>query len=409
MKTLEVLSPAGDQERLEAAVRYGADAVYLGGAMFGMRAASANFTPEKLKFAVDYAHKHNVQVYLTCNTLPTNAEVAELPEFLKEAANAGVDALIVADIGILMQAKRLVPELDIHISTQAGVVNYLTANELFALGASRVVLARELSMDTVRCIRDNTPPELEIEVFVHGAMCMSFSGRCLLSNYLIGRDANRGACAQPCRWGYHLMEEKRPGQYFPIFEDESGSYILNAKDLCMVEHIDKLAAAGVTSLKIEGRAKSAYYVATITNAYRGAVDHYFRDPENFKPLAWTVDEVRKVSHREYSTGFFFDTPDQRYEDGGYVRQWDVVGVVAGCEPGKLVVSARNKFSVGEMLEAIVPGEKPVRIPVEYLWDEEDQPLADACHPMRKFKIAFDGRIAEGIMLRREVIKSSEQA
>lgn len=249
----EVLAPAGDFERLQAAVKYGADAVYLGATSFGMRANAGNFNEEELRAGVKFAHEHGVRVYLTCNILPTNEEADQLEEFLLRAADAGVDALIVADVGILMMARRLVPQIDIHISTQTGVVNYLTANELYKLGAKRVVLARELPLETIREIRRRTPADLEIECFVHGAMCMSFSGRCLLSNYLTGRDANRGECAQPCRWSYYLMEEKRPGQYFPIFEDEHGSYILNAKDMSMIDHIDDLVDAGITSLKIEGR------------------------------------------------------------------------------------------------------------------------------------------------------------
>ena len=277
----EVLAPAGDFERLQAAVKYGADAVYLGATSFGMRANAGNFNEEELRAGVKFAHEHGVRVYLTCNILPTNEEADQLEEFLLRAADAGVDALIVADVGILMMARRLVPQIDIHISTQTGVVNYLTANELYKLGAKRVVLARELPLETIREIRRRTPADLEIECFVHGAMCMSFSGRCLLSNYMTGRDANRGECAQPCRWSYYLMEEKRPGQYFPIFEDEHGSYILNAKDMSMIDHIDDLVDAGITSLKIEGRAKSAYYVSVVTNAYRQAVDQYVADPENY--------------------------------------------------------------------------------------------------------------------------------
>ncbi|MBQ4100542.1 MAG: U32 family peptidase, partial [Oscillospiraceae bacterium] len=292
-------------ERLVAAVTYGADAVYLGGKAFGMRAASANFSPDDLKTAVDFAHKNGVSVYLTCNTLPHNDEVEKLPDFFDAAKAAGVDALIISDIGVLMAAKKHLPDMEIHISTQAGIVNYLTANEFYNMGAKRVVLARELSLDEIKQIRDKTPPELDIEAFVHGAMCVSFSGRCLLSSYLIGRDANRGECAQPCRWSYRLVEEKRPDLYFPIEETQKGTYILNAKDLCMIEHIDKLVEAGITSLKIEGRAKSAYYVSVVANAYRLAVDEYLKNPVTYKTPDWLVTEVQKVSHRQYSNGFFF--------------------------------------------------------------------------------------------------------
>lgn len=401
----ELLSPAGDRECLEAAIRYGADAVYLGGIQFGMRAASANFDADGLKAACTYAHERGTRVYLTCNTLPTNEEAEQLPEFLRVAQEAGVDALIVADVGILMLARRVVPALPVHISTQAGVVNYLTATELFRLGASRVVLARELSLDTIRVIRDKAPPELELEAFVHGAMCMSFSGRCLISSYLTRRDANRGECAQPCRWNYRLVEEKRPGQYFPIFEDERGSYLLNAKDLCMIEHIDKLAQAGITSFKIEGRAKSAYYTAVITNAYRGAIDAYRRDPERFEPPPWTLEEVNRVSHREYSTGFYFDRPDQRDRDGGYIREWEIVAVVDGWEGGSLVVTERNRFSRGDRVEIMIPHSRPVLFEIGAILDPECGEVESACHPMRRYLLPYDTPLPAGSILRRQAAET----
>ena len=304
----EVLAPAGDMERLEAAVDFGADAVYLGGTSFGMRAGPKNFDEAALKSAVEKCHARGVKVYLTCNTLPRNDEIPYFEGFIKYAYEVGVDAAIVADLGLLSLIKKYTPDMEIHMSTQTGIVNYVTANELYNMGAKRVVLARELSLDEVAEIRAKSPADMEIEVFVHGAMCVSFSGRCLLSSYLVNRDANRGQCAQPCRWGYHLMEEKREGQYFPIFEDEKGTYILNSKDMCMIDHIDKLVKAGVTSLKIEGRAKSAYYVSVITNAYRMAVDWYKEHPDDYKLPDYIRDEVFKVSHRDYCTGFFFRTP-----------------------------------------------------------------------------------------------------
>lgn len=397
----EILSPVGDQERLEAAIRYGADAVYLGGTSFGMRAACPNFDPGGLKSAVEYAHAHDVRVYLTCNTLPTNEEVAQIEEFLLMARDAGVDALIVADVGILMLAKRLVPEVEIHISTQAGIVNYLTANELYKLGAKRVVLARELSLEQIRCIREHTPPDLEIEVFVHGAMCMSFSGRCLLSNYMVARDANRGECAQPCRWGYYLMEEKRPGQYYPIFEDEKGSYILNAKDLCMIEYIDQLVQAGVTSLKIEGRAKSAYYVSVVTGAYRAAVNEYLRDPSHYDPPQWILDEVKRVSHREYSTGFYFGRPNQCYQNAGYIRDWDVIAVVNGWEDGNLLVTSRNKFTCGEEAEVMRPGKPPAAFTISTIFDPDEGEVESARHPMHTYCIPCSEPFEKGAIIRRE--------
>ena len=403
----EVLAPVGDYERLTYAVNYGADAVYLGGTAFGMRAASAKFDFDTMKKAVEYAHARDVKVYLTCNTLPLNSEVDQLADYLRNAQTAGVDAVIVADIGVLMEAKRVIPDMDIHISTQTGIVNYLTANELYKLGAKRVVLARELPLEEIKRIRDKTPPELEIETFVHGAMCMSFSGRCLLSNYMVGRDANRGECAQPCRWGYYLMEEKRPGQYFPIFEDEKGSYILNAKDMCMIEHIDKVIDAGVTSLKIEGRAKSFYYVAVVTNADRQAVDLYKKDPKNFKLPSWIEEETRKVSHRQYSTGFYFGRPEegQYYENGGYVRQWDVVAVVDKTEGDVLYCTQRNKFSVGEEVEIIRPfatlEDRPVTYQVTEITDELGNKRESANNAMMKFTMPAKGlNLPQGSIIRR---------
>ena len=307
LNRLEVLAPAGDYERFKAALDYVADAVYLGGKSFGMRAAPQNFDYEGLKKAVEEAHQKGVKVYLTCNTLPRNDEIPYFEQFIKEAVDSKVDAVIVADIGLMSLVKKYAPDMEIHMSTQTGIVNYVAANELYNMGAKRVVLARELSLEEVAEIRAKTPSELDIEVFVHGAMCMSFSGRCLLSSYLTNRDANRGECAQPCRWGYHLMEEKRTDEFFPIFEDEKGSYILNAKDMCLIDHLDESAKAGVTSFKIEGRAKSSYYVSIVTNAYRMAMDIFKSDPDNYKLPDWVRDEVFKISHRKYCTGFFFWT------------------------------------------------------------------------------------------------------
>ena len=327
----EVLVPAGDRERLEAALRFGADAVYLGGKLFNMRAGTKSFTQEELAEAVTLTHSYGKRLYLTCNTLLTNEEVELLPRYLAEAQEMGVDAAIVSDVGVLMAAHRAVPQLDLHISTQAGVTNRLTATELFRLGAKRVVLARELPLTEIEGVCRGIPEELEVEVFVHGAMCMSVSGRCLLSQYLTGRDANRGACTQPCRWKYALMEEKRPGQYYPVEEDGGYSYILNAKDLCLIEHLDKLAEAGVHSFKIEGRAKSAYYTAVTAGAYRAATDLMWQDPAHYICPEWLREEVTKVSHRDYTTGFLFGPPEngQCYETGGYIRRWEVAGVVTG--------------------------------------------------------------------------------
>ena len=396
----EVLAPAGDYERFLSAIQYGADAVYLAGKEFGMRAAPTNFSNEELKKAVEYAHSRKVKVYVTCNTLPRNDEIERLPEYLRFLEEVGVDACIANDIGVLSLLKKYAPSMEIHISTQAGIVNYETCNAFYEMGAKRVVLARELSLEEIRQIRQRVPEDLEIEVFVHGAMCMSVSGRCLLSNYMINRDANRGECAQPCRWGYYLMEEKRPGEYFPVFEDEQGSYILNAKDLCMIDYIDKLAEAGVTSLKIEGRAKSSYYVSMVTNAYRCAVDQYCQDPDHFELEGWIRDEVFKVSHRRYSTGFFFGRPDQYYENGGYLREYDVVAMVDGYEDGYLWCTQKNKFYVGDEVEVASPGQKPYLMKVEGILDEEGNPLENACHPHMKLKLPSAKSFEAGSFIRK---------
>lgn len=404
MNKLEVLAPAGDEERFGAAVKYGADAVYLGRKQFGMRSSPLNFDFEPLCNAVKYAHERNVKVYLTCNTLPKNNEIPHFEQFVREAVEAGVDALIVADIGLLMLIKRYAPDMEIHISTQTGIVNYVTARELYNLGAKRIVLARELSLDEIAEIRAKTSPDLDIEAFVHGAMCVSFSGRCLLSQYLVNRDANRGECAQPCRWGYHLMEEKRPGEFFPVYEDEKGTYILNSKDMCMIEHLDKLADAGVTSLKIEGRAKSAYYAAVVTNAYRMAVDEYYKDPANYNLSGWIKDEVYKVSHRKYCNGFFFGVPDesQYYENSGYIRNYDVVAVVEECRDGTVYCTQRNKFFAGDTVEILPPSSKPVELVLDKIFDENNQEIETANHAMMKFSFKSDMVFPQGTFIRKAV-------
>lgn len=398
---LEILSPVGDMERLHAALDYGADAVYLGGTAFGMRAASAYFDNEKLKTACDLVHSRGKRVYLTCNTLPRNDEIVHFEGFVKDAAAAGVDALIATDIGVLSLIKKYVPDMEIHISTQAGIVNFVTANEFYNMGAKRVVLARELSLEEVAEIRAKTPDDLEIECFVHGAMCVSFSGRCLISQYLVDRDPNRGECAQPCRWGYHLMEEKRPNEFYPIFEDEKGTYILNAKDMCLIDHIDKLAKAGVDSFKIEGRAKSAYYVSVITNAYRKAMDIYKGDPDNYQLPQWIRDEVFKVSHRAYCTGFFFGHPKQSqfYENSGYVREYDVVAVVESCKDGRIYCEQRNKFGLGDEVEVLSPQGEPVTMKIDALFDETGEPIETANHAAMKFSISCGRIFAKNSIIR----------
>ena len=398
---VELLSPAGDLERLKCAVMYGADAVYLAGTMFGMRAGANNFTHEQLVEGVKLAHSADVKVYVTCNTIPRNGEIGLLPDFLQRAAEAGVDAFIIADIGVMRLAQKYAPGVHIHISTQAGVANYATAGEFYSMGASRVVLARELSFDEIAELRAKTPSALEIEAFVHGSMCVSFSGRCLLSSYMTGRDANRGDCAQPCRWKYYLTEEKRQGQKFEIFED-GGTHILNSRDMCMIEYIPKLVECGITSFKLEGRAKSAYYTAAVTNAYRQAIDGYYAHPSpGYRPDGAILDELRKVSHREYSTGFYLGTePGQVLGNGGYVREYKVAGMVEDCGGGFLTLSQRNKFCVGDTLDIMPPKASPFLIEIGEMYDAEGNAIESAPHATMTVKIPYTGQpIPKGTFVR----------
>lgn len=383
-KKIELLAPAGDMERLQMAAAYGADAVYLAGTTFGMRSFAGNFTPEALKEAVELCHRRGIRVHVTCNTMPRNNEVARLPEWLEYLDSLGVDAIILADVGTLALAAAHAPHVERHISTQASVVNYQSARAWHQLGAKRVILARELSLDEIREIRDKTPPELELEVFAHGAMCVSYSGRCLLSNYMTGRDSNRGACAQPCRYQYALVEEKRPGEYFPVYEDEKGTYIMNSRDMCMIDHLPDLIAAGVDSVKIEGRAKSAYYAAIVTGAYRHCIDDVLAG----RPLdpVWRA-EVEKVSHRHYSTGFFYGQPGQFTQDARYIRDWQVVAEVVSCDQtGLATASLRNKFAQGDAIELVGPDVRPVAFTAPMMADETGAPLEEPRHPQMKFQI-----------------------
>ena len=377
-KKTELLAPAGDMERLTMALHYGADAVYLAGTQFGMRASAGNFNEEQLREAVRLAHSMGRRVYVTCNTLPREDELASLPGYLEFLQDAEADALIIADIGVLELAKRYAPNVAKHISTQFGVINSAAANALYALGADTVVLARETPLEDIKKIRRNTPPELRLEAFVHGAMCVSFSGRCLLSNYLTGRDANRGQCAQPCRWKYHLVEEKRPGEYFEISED-GGTHIMNSRDMCMIEHIPELIDAGIDSFKIEGRMKSSYYAAVVTNAYRHAIDAAAAGAP-LDPL-W-VEEVNKVSHRPYTTGFYFGEPGQYYHDATYFTDADVAAVVEACDAdGNAVLYQRNKFYCGDELELLTTDAAPVKFTVEHMYNSEGEEIDDTRHAM----------------------------
>ena len=395
----ELLAPAGDMECLCAALDFGADAVYLADQMFGMRTAPSNFTREELQTAVALAHARGVRVYVTCNTVPRNKEIDLLPDYLAFLQAAGVDALIVTDLGVIDLAKRYAPKVELHVSTQAGITNYAAANAFYQLGAKRVVLARETTMEEIAEIRAKTPKDLEIEAFVHGAMCMSFSGRCLLSNYMAGRDANRGACAQPCRWKYALVEEKRPGQYMPIYQEGEGSYILNSKDMCMVRHLPELLRAGVTSLKIEGRAKSSYYVAVTTNAYRWALDELEQHPDT--PVSpWIVEELDKISHRPYSTGFYLGgEPGQETVQGGYVRNYEVIAVCEDYHDGIAILSQRNRFFRGETADVLEVGEQPFDLPLDELFDQDGQPIESAPHATMTVLLKTERPLKRGAILR----------
>ena len=405
MAKLELLSPAGDMQRLKMSVLYGADAVYLAGTDFGMRAFAGNFTPEELPLAVRYAHEHGVKVHVTVNIMPRNDEVATLPAYLEQLDDAGVDALILADLGAFTMAGKYAPRCQRHISTQQSVANYECAQAWFDLGAQRVVLARECSLEEIRQIRRKVDPKLEIETFGHGAMCVSYSGRCLLSNYMTGRDSNRGACAQPCRYQYALMEEKRPGEYFPVFEDEKGTYILNSRDMCMIDHLQDLMDVGIDCIKIEGRAKSAYYAAIVTGAYRHCID----DLAAGRPIdpVWR-DEVEHVSHRIYSTGFYYGYPGQYTEHSRYIREWQVCGIVESCdEHGIATVSLNNKFREGDALEVVGPDLRPFPMVAGGMLDAEGAPLAEPRTPQSKFTIPLPRPVPPMSILRRAVDLSAK--
>ena len=399
MKKMELLSPAGDMEKLNMAVRYGADAVYLAGTSFGMRSFAGNFTPEELPKAVSLARSFGVKTHVTVNTMARNDELIRLPEHLELLNDCGVDALIVADLGAFRLAQKYAPRCQLHVSTQVSVANYASACAWYELGAKRVVLARELSLDEIAAIRAKTPQELELEVFAHVAMCVSYSGRCLLSNYMTGRDSNRGACAQPCRYQYYLMEEKRPGEYFPVFEDEKGTYIMNSRDMCMIDHLDDLMAAGVDCIKLEGRAKSAYYAAVVTGAYRHVLD----DVAAGRPVdpVWR-SEVEKISHRHYSTGFFYGEPGQYYDDARYIRECQVVAIVTACDPdGLATLSLRNKFSTGDEIEAVGPDLRPFRFTAGEFVNAEGETVREVRTPQSVFRTRLPKPVPAWSILRRD--------
>ncbi len=410
----EILSPAGNPEKLRAAIAFGADSVYLAGNVFGMRSAAGNFTDEEISEAVKYAHGHNVKVYITVNTMPRTGEYKRLRSYLEFLGSTGVDSLIISDLGVFMLAKETVPDIALHVSTQASAVSAATCNEWYKLGASRVILARELSLDEIKEIRENTPPELEIETFVHGSMCVAYSGRCLLSNYLTGRDANRGACAQPCRWEYKLYgnscfigeieEVKREGERFTVIEEGGESYTYSSRDLCMIGHIPELVQSGISCFKIEGRMKSACYTATVTNAYRMATDAYFESPENyiFNP-SWMA-ELESVCHRQYCTGFFFgDSVDNSNicTSPGYIKEQTALATALYYDDktGRATFMQKNKFSAGEAVELLIPGKTGYRFKVSAIYGENGEKISSVPHPMMRFSIDVPFPVPEFSVLR----------
>lgn len=412
MRKPELLAPAGDLTKLKFAIEYGADAVYIGGEEFGLRSASKNFSPKEMAEGIKYAHERGKKVYVTVNIIPHNDEIDKLEEFLSMLSKLGADALIVADLGVFSVAKRLFPNLEIHVSTQANNVNYASANTWYELGAKRVVVARELSLSEIEKIRQKIPPDMDIEAFVHGAMCISYSGRCLLSNYLTGRDSNHGECAQPCRWKYALVEMQRPGQYIPIDENESGSFIFNSKDLCMIQHIPDLINAGISSFKIEGRVKSEYYVATVVKAYRREIDRYMADPENYRFDEDSFNEVLKVSHRPYTDGFYYHKPGpdaQVYESSSYIRDYDLVAQILSYDEktGIAVCSQRNKFYAGDTVEILTPDGENFSQKIEWLKNEEGETIESTPHPEMIFTTKIIKPVNEFSMIRKGELVSGK--
>lgn len=406
MQKVELLAPAGNLYKLKIALKYGADAVYIGGEAFSLRTAADNFTPEEMKEGIEYAHKMGKKVYITANIIPHNRDLDKMEKYFKEIYELGADAVLVSDLGAFNLCKKAAPNLEIHISTQANNTNYATVQSWHDMGAKRVVLAREMTLSEAREIKDNISKECELEIFMHGAMCVSYSGRCLLSNYMTARDSNYGACSHPCRWNYALMEEKRPGEYMPVFENERGTFIMNSKDLCMIEHIPQLIASGVSSLKIEGRVKSEYYVATIVGAYRKAIDAYYENPQKYEFNPAWLDEVKKVSHRDYYTGFFFGIPDtgaQIYGSSSYIRECDIVGIVLDYDEktGIAKVTQRNRFFRGDEIEVIQPMKDYFVQKAQVLKNENMEDIDVANHAAMTLYIKMDKPVVKDAMLRKK--------
>ena len=410
-ENFELLAPAGDLEKLKIAIIYGADAVYFGGEMFSLRAGAGNLSIDEMKEGIRFAHERGKRCYLTINIFAHNEDIGPLTDYLEQIKNIGIDAFIVSDPGIVDLIQEIIPVAEIHLSTQANMTNFRTARFWHKMGVKRLVLARELTFTEIKEIRKNIPSDMEIEAFVHGAMCISYSGRCLLSNFMIERDANRGMCAHPCRWKYSLVEEKRPGEYYPVEEDERGTYILNSRDLCMIEHLDKIVESGIMSAKVEGRMKSVFYVATVIHAYRQAIDAYFADPARYEFKAEWLTELKKVSHREFTTGFYFDKPtnqDQNYQTSAYTREYSFVGIVKSYDSatGYAVVEQRNKMTLGDEIEVFGPDIPFFKQALESMYDAESgEPLESAPHPQQVLRIKMDQPVKENYILRKAIRRS----
>ena len=406
MKKVELLLPAGGFSELKTAFTFGADAVYFGGAEFSLRTAADNFTVSEMEEAAELAGNFGKKLYLAANVIAHNTDIADFRKYIAEIRHIPLNGIIVSDLGMFDILRQEMPEIDIHISTQANTTNHQTANMWHKLGAKRVILARELSLAEISEIRQNIPETLELEAFIHGAMCISYSGRCLLSNFMANRDGNHGNCAQPCRWNYHLMEEKRPGEYHPVFENERGTYIFNSKDLCMIEHVDKLIESGLSSLKIEGRVKNEYHVAACATVYRDAIDAYYKDPENFKTNPDWLNELRKISHRDYTTGFYFAKPgaeEQHYHSSSYIREYDLAGIAQDYnkETGLLTILQKNRFFVGDTVEFLRPFGKFHIQTIEEMFDENGVFLDVANKPMSIIKIKVDCEIEPESIMRKQ--------
>lgn len=406
MKKPELLAPAGDLEKLKIAVMYGADAVYFGGESFSLRAGAGNFTLDEMKEGIAFAHDHGVKCHMTLNIFAHNEDIGPFTEYFNSVKDLGIDAFIAADPGVIDMIWEVMPEAEIHLSTQANMTNYRTAKFWYDRGIRRLVLARELTLDEIREVRENIPEDMELEAFVHGAMCISYSGRCLLSNFMIERDANRGMCAHPCRWKYALVEQQRPGEYYPVEEDDRGTYIMNSKDLCLLEHLPELIEAGISSFKIEGRMKSVFYVATVVSAYRKVIDAYFDDPESYSFDRQWMKDMCKASHREFTTGFYFHKPDnldQNYRTSDYTRDYSFVGMIKSYDPetGYAVVEQRNKMVIGDKVEIFGPMTDYFEQEIKEMYDEEGEAVDSAPHPQQILKIKMEQPVGPFFIMRKE--------